>query len=362
MNNDLKNIRENCHYCNSIAPRHTKEPLILTPDPEFPFQEVAGDFFFVKGHTYLVLVDRYSGWFTVSHFKPHQATTKYLINECIALFTSYGAPEVFSSDGGTQFTSVEFQTFLNDWNIKHRISAPHYPQSNGRAEAAVKSAKRIISDYVSDSDPFNHVKIAEAIIQHRNTPLPDLKLSPAQLLFHRQIRDKLPTHPQHLRLHKQWVLTSMQRERLFHSKNQAALQRYNNISKRLVPIKVQSRVLILTRDKRPRWTQSGIVVMELPFRRYKIKLDGSGRIITRNRRFIRACSYGKHMSDNLEYLPLTSLTEATPDLPVDPPTPRHSRDIESTKIPNKLQPYNKPGLMEGDDSYEYRTTRSNKRY
>ena len=154
----------------------------------------------------------------------------------------------------------------------------------------------------------------------------------------------------------------MQRERLFYSKNQAALQRYNNISKCLVPIKVQSRVLILTRDKRPCWTQSGIVVMELPFRRYRIKLDGSGRIITRNRRFLRACSYGKHISDNLEYLPLTSLTEATPNLPVDPPTPGNSRDIESRKIPSKLQPYNKPGLREGDDSYEYRTTRSNKRY
>ena len=45
MNKDLKNIRENCHYCNTVAPRFSKQPLMLTPDPKFPFQQVAGDFF-----------------------------------------------------------------------------------------------------------------------------------------------------------------------------------------------------------------------------------------------------------------------------------------------------------------------------
>ena len=165
-------------------------------------------FFTVKGNNYLVLVDRYSSWFTISFFKPHAATAQKLILECAALFSAYGAPETFASDGGPQFMSTAFQSFLVDWGIKHRVSSAHYPQSNGRAEAAVKTAKRIITNYVSSSDPLNHKQLAQAILQHRNTPLPDLNLSPAQLLFHRALRDKIPTNPTHYRLHRDWILTS----------------------------------------------------------------------------------------------------------------------------------------------------------
>ncbi|MEL6802917.1 MAG: DDE-type integrase/transposase/recombinase, partial [Bacteroidota bacterium] len=170
MNRDLKNVRINCNYCNEIAPKHTKEPLVLTPDPDFPFQQVAADYFSVKGHNYLVLVDRYSGWFTISYFEPSMATSHNLIQECAALFSAYGAPEEFSSDGGPQFTAHEFQKFLADWSIRHRLSSAKYAQSNGRAEAAVKTAKRIISDYVTANEPVNQKLIAHAVLQHRNTP------------------------------------------------------------------------------------------------------------------------------------------------------------------------------------------------
>lgn len=366
MNIDLKNVRENCQYCNSIAPQHSKEPLILTPDPEFPFQEVAADFFYVKKQSYLVLVDRYSGWFTVSHFQPQHTTSLNLIKECIALFSSYGAPEVFSSDGGSQFTSEAFQSFLKDWNIRHRVSAPHYPQSNGRAEAAVKTAKRIISDYVTSSDPYNHRKIAHAIIQHRNTPLPDLKLSPAQLLFHRKIRDKIPTHPKHLRLHKQWILTSIQRENLFKAKNAASLQRYNNISKDLQPLTPRDKVLILTPGKSPRWSLSGVVVMNLPYRRYKVKLDGSGRIIIRNRRFLRTYdgsneSMGEDDDDIYISPPQSPRDEPVAEMP--PAAPRIRPAVtETSEVHTELRPYNNPGLLEDYTPIEYRTTRSGKQY
>ena len=320
-----------------------------------------------------MLVDRYSGWCTVSHFKPGQATAKNLIKECVALFSSYGAPEVFSSDGGTQFTSDEFQTFLGDWNVQHRASAPYYPQANRRAEATVKLAKRIISDYVCDSDPFNHVKIAQAIVQHRNTPLPDLKLSPAQLLLHRQIRDKLPTHPKHLRLHKQWVLTSMQREELFRDKNEASLQRYNRVSKELFCLKPRTRVLILAQEKNPRWTQSGVVVMELPFRRYKVKLDGSGRIITRNRRFLRTYHSMDNISNQLDYslirpfersLPVQSSTQLSSQSSQQPAnhSEQHIATPEVHRIPRELRPHNRPGLLECENQVAYRTTRSNRSY
>ena len=350
-----------------VAPRHTKEPLIITPDPEFPFQDVAADFFSVKGHSYLVLVDRYSGWFTVSYFQPHQATSCNLIHECVAMFSAYGAPEVLSSDGGPQFTSQEFKLFLGNWNIRHRLSSPEYPQSNGRAEAAVKTAKRIISNYVSDTEPYNHEKIARAIIQHRNTPLPDLKLSPAQLLFHRRLRDQIPTHPHHLRLHKKWILSSIQRENLFRTKNIAMQQRYDQVSRTLDPLDPQTKVLVLTPRKGSRWTRSGIVVMKLPFRQYKIRLDGSGRIVIRNRRFLRRYNH-KHAAlpeDENGYPSLTpNLSDESP-LSQTTPLPSYENDLtytSQTDIPRNLLPHNKPGRLEESCQYQHRTTRSNRQY
>ena len=40
---------------------------------------------------------------------------------------------------GPQFTSANLATFLKEWGLSHCTSSPRYPQSNGKAEAAVKS-------------------------------------------------------------------------------------------------------------------------------------------------------------------------------------------------------------------------------
>ena len=361
MNVDLRNIRANCKYCSEMAPRHTKEPLILTADPEYPFQHISADFFQIKGHNYLVMVDRYSSWFTISYFKPYASTTNNLIKECISLFSAYGAPEILSSDGGPQFTSEEFKSFMADWGIKHRVSSPHYPQSNGRAEAAVKSAKRIISDYVTPQNPLDHKAITSAVLQHRNTPLPDLQLSPAQILFHRQLRDKVPAIPKHYHLHKEWIFTAKQREALFEKKNQAMMKQYNQVSRHLQPLTTGTKVLVLSDKRSPRWNASGIVVQCLPFRRYRIRIHGSGRIVIRNRRFLRAYT--------ATYRPHTDKVIYGNDQAQEPEPTTEADDLNDTinqtnghKILKRIRPFNNPGLLEDTRSIPYRTTRSGHQY
>ena len=369
MGNDIKNVRLNCEYCNKIAPQQTKEPLILTHDPQFPFQDVSGDFFTVNGNNYLVLVDRYSGWFTISFFEPYTATAKNLIQECAALFTAYGAPETFASDGGPQFVAAEFQSFLLDWGVKHRMSSAHYPQSNGRAEAAVKTAKRIITSYVSTSDPLNHTRLAQAILEHRNTPLPDLNLSPAQLLFHRVLRDKIPNHPMHYHLHKDWILTSRQREVLFQKKNSAMLKTYNATSKNLHPLEPRTKVLLLNNNKSKnfRWNTTGTIVQSLPFRKYKIRLDGSGRIVFRNRKFLREYLSSKRTPQSLDTYPQTFSDDQTHehncdgDNEIDTQQPPNTlSDSQHNSIPEeqlvvakRLLPYNKPCSSESNGIYNF---------
>ena len=105
------------------------------------------------------------------------------------IFQSYGAPEELSSDGGPPFTSLPFPQFLQDWAVKHRLSSAAYPQSNGRAELAVKLAKRIISGDTVAQGSLDNDRVARAILQYRNTPIQNIRLSPAQLLLHRWLCD-----------------------------------------------------------------------------------------------------------------------------------------------------------------------------
>ena len=88
-------------------------------------------------------MDRLSSWTCIYYFGPRQCTSASLISVCRSLFTVYGAPEQFSSDGGTQLNTTAFKEFLSRWELKHRLSSVEYPQSNGRAQLGVKAAKCI---------------------------------------------------------------------------------------------------------------------------------------------------------------------------------------------------------------------------
>ena len=72
------------------------------------------DYFHHKGQDYLAIVDRFSGWPCIYHFKDGTMNSMKLINICRDLFISYGAPVEFSSDGWPHFTVQVFQEFLHN--------------------------------------------------------------------------------------------------------------------------------------------------------------------------------------------------------------------------------------------------------
>ena len=170
MEKDILNLRASCMSCSINAPSNPKEPMILTEAPKYPYEKVAADYFCKESHAYLTVVDCFSGWMNIFHF-PASATASSLINICRDIFITYGIPTTFASDGGPQFVSHSFQQFLKNWDVAHRKSSVGYAQSNGRAEAAVKTSKRILTDNLSSDGSMNNDKVAKAVLQYRNTPL-----------------------------------------------------------------------------------------------------------------------------------------------------------------------------------------------
>ena len=67
-----------------------------------------------------------------------------VIKELGLVFTELGRPFVLRSDNGPCYTSREFHNFLNFYQVDHITSSPHYPQSNGFAEALVGIAKKLM--------------------------------------------------------------------------------------------------------------------------------------------------------------------------------------------------------------------------
>ena len=113
------------------------------PAPKRVFESVSADFFSAAGKCFLVYVDRRSGWPVVAKF-PHDATARELISILRKIFASTGVPNVLRSDGGPQFTARVTREFMKRWQVDHCISTPYFPQSNGHAEAAVKTVKKFI--------------------------------------------------------------------------------------------------------------------------------------------------------------------------------------------------------------------------
>ena len=306
---DIRNKRYTCQRCNEMAPSQSKEPLSPSPSPLYPYQMICLDYFDLGHHTYLICVDRFSGWIIIHHY-PNGATARQLISSCRSIFTSYGVAEDASTDGGPQFKSHEFEEFLKHWGVKHRLSSAYYPQSNGRAELAVKAAKRIIRDNTLPNGSLDSDKATRALLQHRNTPLADLGMSPAQLLLHRSIRDHIPVNPTHYELHKDWILSADERERLYARRDEAIRDSYNATAHPLAPLAVQTLVMIQTKGK---WDKSGRVIEALPHRQYRIRVDGSGRVTLRNRRFLRQVAENSMRAGTA--LPLPSGPTASPSGP-----------------------------------------------
>ncbi|XP_066974232.1 uncharacterized protein [Macrobrachium rosenbergii] len=256
--------------------------MVITPPPEYPFQCTVVDMFQPEGRMYMAYANRLTGWLEIARF-PSSATSQRLMSVLRGYFMRWGVPEEVSTDGGTNLISEEMSAFFRRWGVKVRFSSAYFPQSNGRAEAAVKTAKRIIRANTGDGGSLDCNKASLAMPQYLNTPICNINKSPAQLATGGQLRDGVPMAKQHYLVDRLWQQV-LRRRKLQMATNREKIIA-NHATRTLKPLEVGARVRVQNQATKE-WDRTGLVVDSLPHRQYRIKLDGSGRLSLRNRRHI----------------------------------------------------------------------------
>ena len=119
-----------------------KEPLLMHAEGSYPFEKVGIDLFEFNGKHYLVTVEYFLN-FSEIDVMPSTSSHDVIFN-LKRHYCRYGIPKCVVSDCGRQFVSDEFARFCTKWSIVHYTSSPGHQQSNGKAEAAVKTYKTML--------------------------------------------------------------------------------------------------------------------------------------------------------------------------------------------------------------------------
>ena len=172
----------------STQPTSTLEPNFL---PDRPWQKLHADFKGpIAGSYYLhVVIDQYSKYPEVDVLT--STSFEKLRPALDRIFSTHGIPENLTTDNGPPYASHAMSEYAKHMGFELTPVTPDDPQSNGFAENFVKQICKLVHTAVADrKDPKEEVH--NFLLQYRATPHSTTEYSPAELLFGRKIKTKLP--------------------------------------------------------------------------------------------------------------------------------------------------------------------------
>ncbi|KAJ8034491.1 hypothetical protein HOLleu_21353 [Holothuria leucospilota] len=191
IDREVEGMIRQCHACQVVNKAAQAEPIQPSKLPEGPWEDLAVDLCgpFPSGEYIIVLTDYYSRWPEATVL--HSITSQTIINWLNHVFSSHGYPKSITCDNGAQFVSKEFCTYLSDHGIHHRRVTPYWPQANGQVERMNKVFLKLIRASVVEGKDWRK-ELTNFLLIYRSSPHITTGLSPAEMLFKRQIRTKLP--------------------------------------------------------------------------------------------------------------------------------------------------------------------------
>ena len=187
IDHEIEALAKACKLCRASADNPPRAELHVWEWPKAPNVRLHVDFCGpIFGQMYLVIIDAFSKWVDIKHMR--NITAVSTIKACKEYFSTWGLPESIVSDNGPAFIADSFRQFLKANNIKHVLTAPYHPASNGAAENAVRTFKNKFKILVKQ------MSLDNALIQYlqwyRNTPHCTTGRTPSELQVGFKIRTR----------------------------------------------------------------------------------------------------------------------------------------------------------------------------
>ena len=181
----------NCLACQAVGPQNVPEPLRMRPMPSGPWKRLHIDFFGpVPSNEYLlVIVDAYSRFPIVEVVRSTSIET--IIPKLDSVFAMHGIPNEVITDNGPPFNSHDFNRYMSLLGIKFNPSTPLWPQGNSEVERFNQPLGKAIRAACVENKNWKQ-EIQRFLLNYRSTPHTTTKISPAELLYNRAIKGKLP--------------------------------------------------------------------------------------------------------------------------------------------------------------------------
>ena len=179
----IETICANCKGCIKYKKKPPNNTLTPWPFARRPMERVHCDFFEYNNQHILIMCDAFSKkiWCHLLKQDTTTATTLAVLYNWFCQET--GLPTTLVSDNGPQFTSNLFKQYMKKWHIKHLVSPPYHPASNGLAERSVQTVKhRLKKMNVSNKTLDLYISLASICRIHGLTPHSSTDRCPYELI------------------------------------------------------------------------------------------------------------------------------------------------------------------------------------
>ena len=194
MDEQVRTELEHCLACQATAQPNHPEPIKTAPMPNRPWDKVKIDSYgpLPTGQYILVVIDCYSRFPEIEILATTSA--QKVIPKLDSIFARHGIPSHLTSDNGPPFQSHEFGRYMTAMGITHTTSTPLWPQGNAEVEAFMKPLGKAIKTAHLERRPWQQ-ELSRFLLAYQSTPHSTTKVPPAQLLYNREMRGKLPSLP-----------------------------------------------------------------------------------------------------------------------------------------------------------------------
>ena len=192
MDDAIKTFITNCRGCQVSVLKNEKEPLIMTPLPEGPWENLVADFHgpLRTGEYLLIIIDEYSRFPVVEIV--NSTSYKTTVQKFDRIFAEFGIPKKLKSDNGPPFNGFDFRKFAKFLGFKHQRITPYYPEANGLVEKFNTGLEKVLHTSQIEQKDWRH-ELNAYLRNYRATPHSTTNESPANLLFQkRNFRTRLP--------------------------------------------------------------------------------------------------------------------------------------------------------------------------